>query len=472
MVSSIYISAAHKSSGKTTLSIGLARVLVERGVVLQPFKKGPDYIDPLWLRAACGRPCFNLDFYTQSRDEIAASFSQHMEGREMALIEGNKGLYDGLDLDGGNSNAAMAVFLGAPVVLVINCRGMTRGIAPLLQGYQAFDQEVRFGGVILNQVGGARHERKLREVVEHYTDLPVLGAVQADERLQIDERHLGLMPSNESQDAEQIIRSLAQAVEQNIDVDRLMQIAQSADSVKRTPSPQITPYSVPAEAVRIGYARDRAFGFYYPDDLERMRQLGAELVPFDTLEEKTLPAVDGLFIGGGFPETAMQDLEANTPMRQAVARFIEADGPVYAECGGLIYLTRSLTWQGKSCRMVGVIPADTVMHEKPQGRGYVRLRDRGTGPWPYLAGRQSGEVISAHEFHYSSLSGLECDSGNFAYEVVRGTGIDGENDGYIYKNLLANYTHMRNVGGNDWVERFVAHVRACKAGNPAERKAE
>ena len=471
-MSSIYISAAHKSSGKTTLSIGLARVLVERGVALQPFKKGPDYIDPLWLRAASGRPCINLDFYTQSRDEIAASFSQHMQAQEMALIEGNKGLYDGLDLDGGNSNAAMAVFLGAPVVLVINCRGMTRGIAPLLQGYQAFDQKVRFGGVILNQVGGARHERKLREVVEHYTDLPVLGAIQADERLQIDERHLGLMPSNESDDAEKIICSLAQTVQQNIDVDRLIQISSTAGSVELAPSPQNTPYSVASEAVRIGYARDRAFGFYYPDDLERMRQLGAELVPFDTLEETALPAVDGLFIGGGFPETAMQELEANFPMRQAIARFIEANGPVYAECGGLMYLTRSLTWQGKRCRMVGVIPADTVMHEKPQGRGYVRLRDRGTGPWPDLASRQSGEVINAHEFHYSALSGLDCPADSFAYQVVRGTGIDGENDGYIYKNLLANYTHMRNVGGNDWVERFVAHVRACKMGNPAERKAE
>ena len=203
-----------------------------------------------------------------------------------------------------------------------------------------------------------------------------------------------------------------------------------------------------------------------------MRQLGAELVPFDTLEETALPAVDGLFIGGGFQETAMQELEANFPMRQAIARFIEANGPVYAECGGLMYLTRSLTWQGKRCRMVGVIPADTVMHEKPQGRGYVRLRDRGTGPWPDLASRQSGEVINAHEFHYSALSGLDCPADSFAYQVVRGTGIDGENDGYIYKNLLANYTHMRNVGGNDWVERFVAHVRACKMGNPAERKAE
>jgi cobyrinic acid a,c-diamide synthase len=469
-VSAIYISAAHKSSGKTTVSIGLARALVERGVDLQTFKKGPDYIDPLWLSAASGRACYNLDFFTQSRAEIRSCYSGRMAGREMAIIEGNKGLYDGLDLDGSNSNAALAVFLSVPVVLVINCRGMTRGIAPLLLGYQAFDPQVRFAGVILNQVGGSRHERKLREVVEHYTDIPVLGALQADTRLQIDERHLGLIPSNESVSSETMIANLAQAVHQSIDLDRLVRIAGEAAPVSHTPSPQNAPYSAPPAAVRIGIAQDKAFGFYYPDDLERMRQLGAELIPFDTLNDSRLPAVDGLFIGGGFPETAMQALEANSDIRSAIADFIEAGGPVYAECGGLIYLTRSLSWRGKRCRMVGLVPADTVMHEKPQGRGYVRLRDRGNGPWPASTRPPADGVIHAHEFHYSSLSGFTGDQRQFAYQVLRGTGIDGQNDGYFYKNLLASYTHMRNVGDNDWVERFVAQVRACKAQRPGTKK--
>jgi cobyrinic acid a,c-diamide synthase len=465
-LSAIYISAAHKSSGKTTLSIGLTRALIDRGVGLQTFKKGPDYIDPLWLAAASGRSCYNLDFYTQSREEISACYARYMRGREMALIEGNKGLYDGLDLEGSNSNAAMAVFLGVPVILVINCRGMTRGIAPLLQGYQAFGPEIRFGGVILNQVGGERHERKLRQVVEHYTDLPVLGALQADERLQIDERHLGLIPSNESESSERMIERLARSVEEKIDLDRLSEIAATAVPTGEVPPPQKMPYSVASTAVRIGYAKDRAFGFYYPDDLERMVELGAELVSFDTLNDLGLPNVDGLFIGGGFPETAMTGLEANRAMREAIAAFIEKGGPVYAECGGLMYLTRSLSWQGKKCKMVGVIPADTVMHKKPQGRGYVRLKDRGNGPWPASTGVSTEEPIHAHEFHYSALSGLDGDAGRFAYQVLRGRGIDGENDGYIYKNLLASYTHMRSVGDNNWVERFVAHVRACRAPDP------
>lgn len=469
-MSAIYISAAHKSSGKTTLCIGLSRALVERGISLQTFKKGPDYIDPLWLGAASGRPCYNLDFYTQSRDEIQACFARRMAGRDMALIEGNLGLYDGLDLEGSNSNAAMAVFLSTPVALVINCRGMTRGIAPLLQGYQAFDRQVDFAGVILNQVAGSRHEGKLRAVVEHYTDIPVLGAIQADERLQIDERHLGLIPSNESESSEKMIDYLAKTVQQAVDLDRLVQISKRTAPIVGPTPPQNTPYSVSAAPVKIGYAKDKAFGFYYPDDLERMVELGVELIPFDTLKESCLPPVDGLFIGGGFPETAMQALEANASMRRAIAGFIEAGGPVYAECGGLMYLTRSLSWQGKKCRMVGVIPADTVMHEKPQGRGYVRLRDRGNGPWPPSKHSMPDGVINAHEFHYSSLSGFSGDQSHFTYQVLRGTGIDGQNDGYIHKNLQASYAHMRSVGGNDWVERFVAHVRACKAGTPGTTK--
>ncbi|MEW8459629.1 MAG: AAA family ATPase, partial [Candidatus Thiodiazotropha endolucinida] len=213
-MSAIYLSAAHKSSGKTTLAIGLVRVLIKRGIALQPFKKGPDYIDPLWLSAAAGRDCYNLDFYTQTRDEILHNYANYMSGSEMALIEGNKGLFDGVDIEGSNSNAAMAAFLNTPVILVINCRGMTRGIAPLLLGYQAFDRNIELAGVILNQVGGSRHQSKLIQVVEHYTDIPVLGAIQADNRLQIDERHLGLIPSNESETSEQIIQLLAETVEQ------------------------------------------------------------------------------------------------------------------------------------------------------------------------------------------------------------------------------------------------------------------
>ncbi|MEJ2620585.1 MAG: cobyrinate a,c-diamide synthase [Candidatus Thiodiazotropha sp.] len=457
---SIYISAAHKSSGKTTLSIGLVRALRDRGVRVQPFKKGPDYIDPLWLSTAAGRACYNLDFYTQSRPEITESYITQQHQSDLALIEGNKGLYDGVDVAGSNSNAALAVHLGSPVVLVINCQGMTRGIAPLLLGYQAFDKDIQIAGVILNQVGGSRHQSKLIQVVEHYTDIPVLGAIQADPQLQIVERHLGLIPSNEEQSSEKLIGRLAETVKAEVNLERFLEIAGRAEPIGGAPTQNPLDSRQPYQGIKIGLARDQAFGFYYPDDLDNFRALGAELIEFNTLKEPELPDVDGIFLGGGFPETTMQQIENNPLMQQAIVGFIERGGPLYAECGGLIYLTRSLTWQGKKCRMAGVIPADTVMHEKPQGRGYVRLRETGSSPWPDLTEQQ--REIYAHEFHYSALVGLEANQHDYAYKVERGVGIDGKNDGYVYKNLLASYTHRRSVGGNNWVARFLALVASLK----------
>lgn len=451
----LFISAAHKSSGKTTVSIGLCAAFAAKGLAVQPFKKGPDYIDPLWLGRAAGRDCYNLDFYTMSREEIDETFAQQMAGADIGIIEGNKGLYDGLDLDGSNSNAALAAQLQAPVVLVLDTRGMTRGVAPLILGYQAFDPDIRIAGVILNQVGGGRHESKLRQVIEHYTDVKVLGAVGRCRDLEIVERHLGLMPSNEDEDSSRRIAGMGEMVAAQVDLDAVYQLARSAP-----PPPQVAAAPRPPAAdVRIGYARDEAFGFYYPCDLSAFRQAGAELVPFDTLNDHALPEVDGLFIGGGFPETRMAELEANTAMRTAIRDFIEAGRPAYAECGGLMYLSRQLTWDGKHSKMAGVIPADVVMHPRPQGRGYVRLQPTEHHPWP--AAVTGTETISAHEFHYSGLENLPDDM-RFAYRMERGHGIDGQHDGIVYKNLLANYTHMRDTGGNHWVRRFVEQVRRCR----------
>ena len=474
----VLISAAHKSSGKTTVSIGLCAALRARGLVVQPFKKGPDYIDPMWLTAASGRECDNLDFYLMGHDEIRATAMRRSHGADIAIIEGNKGLYDGLDLDGSNSNAALARLLDCPVVLVIDARGMTRGIAPLILGYQAFEPGVRIAGVILNQLGGSRHESKLRAVIEHYTDVPVVGAVHHDDRLGIVERHLGLMPSNESSEPRARIAAIAAVIAQSVDLERLLAIAAGVSPMPfaeepppSLPPPQAEeggePRALRADSIRLGIARDAAFGFYYPGDLEALRAAGAELVPFDTLRDARLPVVDALFIGGGFPETHMQQLEANRTLRQDICAAIEGGMPAYAECGGLMYLSRSLTWGGRRCEMVGVIPADTVMHDRPMGRGYVRLRETGRGPWPSAP---TGSEVRAHEFHYSSLENV--DSGlQFAYDVVRGTGIDGHHDGIVHKNLLACYTHMRHLVSNPWAERFVRFARQCRTRNRRQQAA-
>jgi len=457
----VLVSAAHKSSGKTTVSIGLCAALRACGLAVQPFKKGPDYIDPMWLTAASGRDCDNLDFYLMGHDEIRSTFARRMHGADIGIIEGNKGLYDGLDLDGSNSNAALARLLDSPVVLVIDARGMTRGIAPLILGYQVFEPGVRIAGVILNQLGGSRHESKLRAVIEHYTDVPVVGAVHHDDRLGIVERHLGLMPSNEVNEAQTRIAAIAEIVARSIDLDRLLQIAGAAPALAPPPVPSTVASSPsPPDRIRLAIARDAAFGFYYPGDLEALRVAGAELVPFDTLRDTRLPAADALFIGGGFPETQMERLEANRALRRDIRDAIERGMPAYAECGGLMYLSRSLRWGERRCEMVGVIPADTVMHDRPMGRGYVRLRETGRGPWP----SSTGAEVRAHEFHYSSLENIDANL-EFAYDVLRGSGVDGRHDGIVYKNLLACYTHMRHLASNPWAERFVRFVHQCRRHN-------
>ena len=451
-MSRLLISAAHKSSGKTTVSLGLCAALAARDLIVQPFKKGPDYIDPMWLGQAAGRPCHNLDFYCMSHEEILATVGQCSTDADISLIEGNKGLYDGLDLDGSNSNAALATLTQTPVILVLDARGMTRGIAPLILGYQAFDPEVRIAGIILNQLGGSRHEAKLRAVIEHYTDVPVIGGVHRNQALIIDERHLGLIPSNEACAADKKIIEIRDRIKDQVDLDRLLAVAghDTLDFTPPPPAPEIT-----TAPVRIGIAHDTAFGFYYPDDLAALEQAGAELVTFNTLTDAALPAIDGLFIGGGFPECHMERLESNTALRADIRKAIQNGLPAYAECGGLMYLSRSLSWNGKRAAMVGVIPADTVMHARPQGRGYVRLRETANAPWP--ADAPSGEV-AAHEFHYSNLENMT-EPLTFAYEVLRGSGVDGRHDGIVINNLLACYSHMRDTGQHHWAQRFVEFTR-------------
>jgi len=448
-----YISAAHKSSGKTSLSIGLCAALAEKGLVVQPFKKGPDYIDPLWLTQAAGRSCHNLDFYTMPREEIDQRFAQSMQGAEIGLIEGNKGLFDGLDIEGSNSNAALAAQLGSPVILVLDTQGMTRGVAPLILGYQAFDPSLRIAGVILNKVGGSRHEGKLRKVIEHYTDVPVVGAVQRSADMHITERHLGLVPSNEAGRSHQQIGLMGQRIAEQVDLERVLAIAATAKPVAE---PEQVPMNLSPQApVRIAYAKDSAFGFYYASDLDALQAAGAELIPFSPLNDADLPAADGLFLGGGFPETHLEELTKNVEIGRKIADFIENGGPAYAECGGLMYLCRQLTWKGKQGKMLGIVPADVVMHERPQGRGYVRLSETEQHPWP------AGHEIAAHEFHYSALENVG-EGVQFAYRVERGFGVDGQHDGIRYRNLLASYAHMRDTRNNHWTERFVNFVRQCK----------
>ncbi len=467
-MNALFISATQKSSGKTTVTLGLAAALAARDKTVQTFKKGPDYIDPLWLSRASGRPCRNLDFYTMSDHEIAAAFQRHCHTADVALIEGNKGLFDGVDVEGSDSNAALAHLLDVPVVLVIDTRGMIRGIAPLVSGYVGFDGGVRIAGVILNQVGGPRHEGKLRAALEHYTDVPVLGALGRHPDIAIAERHLGLIPVNEAAEADALIAQVADVIAAGVDLERVAALTAGATGDLHEVMPPARPPPARTPNVRIAIAQDAAFGFYYPDNLEALARAGAELVPFDTLTDAALPPADGLFIGGGFPETQAAGLAANENLRRHIRNALEGGMPAYAECGGLIYLSRGLSWRGEHHDMVGFVPGYTVLHDRPVGRGYATLKETDAAPWSGSPAPDT--LLYAHEFHHASLENLPDDL-DYAYQVTRGHGIDGRRDGLVLGNLLAGFCHQRDVVANRWAVRFIDFVRACRAGQNAGKSA-
>lgn len=447
------ISAAHKSSGKTVVSAGLARAFTRNSKNVGCFKKGPDYIDPLWLSTASANPCYNLDFNTMSHDEITDLFTSRAAGQDLSIVEANKGLFDGINVDGTDSNAHLAKLLKTPVVLVIDTVGMTRGIAPLLLGYKNFDADINIAGVILNRTGGPRHAAKLLQAVETYTDIPVLGAIRRTPDMDIEERHLGLITPAENPETEDWLDLVAHLTAEQVDLDKIQQIADDAGDLSKPTKPSLK--VAKNDGLRIGIARDAAFGFYYADDLEAFEVAGATLVPIDMLADKTLPDLDGLFIGGGFPETHMDALNANVSMRDSVRTALSNGLPCYAECGGLMYLCKSLTHRGETYDMAGFIDTDVVMKTKPQGRGIVAFTRSDDHPWG-----QGRSTQNAHEFHYAALDNQQ--GWVFGREVSRGHGINGQNDGIVKGNTLAGFIHLRNSNSTPWVSDFLRFVRSCK----------
>ena len=458
----VLISASHKSSGKTTLSVGLATALTARGLAVQTFKKGPDYIDPMWLARASGRPCYNLDFNTQSHDEIKRLLAVHARNAGLSLIEGNMGLHDGVDIEGSDSTAALAHLIGAPVILVIDCEGMTRGVAPLALGFQAFDTRIRIAGIILNRVATPRQQDKLVAAVERYSDIPVLGALPRSPEMTIVQRHLGLTTPAEVSGNDITIEHIGDMIRSAVNLDQVLEIARSVEPVEELTIAVAPPRA--AADITIAVARDEAFGFYYADDMDALKRAGARLAPFSPIHDQVLPEADGLIIGGGFPETHMAALEANTSMRAAVQNAARAGLPIYAECGGLMYLARSIRWKSDVRQMAGAVEGDIIMHDRPQGRGLVILEQMPGFPWPAAtsAGGAAARAIHAHEFHYAEINNFPSDT-RFAWRVLRGHGIDGHHDGIVTGNILASFSHLRDTSAHHWAEGFADFVRGIKA---------
>jgi len=458
----LLISSPQGHSGKTIVTVGLCNALKQRGFSIQPFKKGPDYIDPSWLTLAAGRSCRNLDLFLIPEDRLLQSFHRSCEGVNLAVVEGAMGLYDGLDSYG--TTAEIARLLNIPILLVVNTSRMTSSIAAMVKGYQLFQTDIKIAGVILNYVSGSRHEKKLKDAVEQYCGIPVVGSIPRDPDLQIAERHLGLIPSPETSEAELLVERIGRKLELQLDLDQILEIARSSKppetpslllkkrKIKKSPLPlgerDWVRETAGTQKVRIGIIRDRAFNFYYPENLEALVDKGAELVFINSIKDR-LPKVDGLYIGGGFPEFFLEDLEKNRELREDIANAIEEGLPVYAECAGLMYLSQKIHWHGRSYEMVGAIPAEVELSVKPEGHGYVVAKIIVENPlFP------TGLTIRGHEFHHSQVS-IKNDV-KFAYRIRRGHGIDGNRDGVLYKNMFAAYIHLHALGTPCWAEAFVS----------------
>ncbi len=454
--SSIYISAAHKSSGKTIVSLGLSRILSNLNQDIQTFKKGPDYIDMGWLSLASKKGSYNLDFNTQTKKEINDFYDQKKS--TINIIEGNKGLYDGISVSGIDDNAAMSILLNAPVILVIDTEGITRGIAPLLQGYINFEKKCNIKGVILNKVKTERHENKLINAVKEYTNLEILGSIRKSKDLEISERHLGLIPVNEKKIANKKIEQISRIINDSIDRKKFNKIGINFKKNKLSKKNITnTNFLTNKKKVKLGVFYDKSFGFYYSDDIENFEKYGAEIIQINSLKNKKLPKVDALFIGGGFPETNASVIKKNKNLMKNVKDFIESGKPCYAECGGLMYLSESINYNNKKHKMVGVIPGNIIMDKKPVGRGYVKLKINKNHLW----GMKKNSSISAHEFHHARLL-LNKNSKNYAYNITRGFGINGLSDGFQYKNLLANFSHLRHTKKCPWIKYFINFIKESK----------
>ncbi len=452
----IILAGLSGGSGKTFVSAGLARALTRRGLSVMPFKKGPDYIDASWLSHAAKTTTTNLDPFLLTPGVIAALFQEKAASADISIIEGNRGLFDGKDFEGTCSTAELARQLSAPVILVLDATKMTRTAAAVVAGCRAFEPGLNLAGVILNRTAGERHRNILKECIEGLAGVPVLGALPKSAQNPIPERHMGLVSDQEHSGREQALDAIADTVAACVDMERLLKIARSAPAPAAAP-PVPWPASVVAgEAPVIGYVFDAALWFYYPENLEALTRAGAKLQRLSLLSDEPWPEIHGLYLGGGFPETQAGALAANTAVRSRVRALAQNGLPIYAECGGFMYLCQSLALDQNSDHgaydLAGVFPLATRLCPRPQGLGYVEALVEVENPFHPL-----GAHITGHEFHYSACvdPALPTLAPATALKMLRGQGMFGKRDGLVSANTFAAYTHIHALGTPHWAPNFV-----------------
>jgi cobyrinic acid a,c-diamide synthase len=441
----VVIAGVSSGVGKTTIVTGMLAALAKRGFNVQSYKVGPDYIDPGFHRLASGKSAHNLDTWLVPPESLSAIFAGTAAGNDIAIIEGVMGLYDG-GRAGVSSTAAVAKLLTAPVVLVIDAKSMGESAAAIALGFKIYDPEVNLAGVIINRLGSESHKLMVCEALDKL-GIPVIGTVFRNKELTMPERHLGLTPVTEH-DAAEAVNQMGQQVAEQVDVDKLVALAKTACML---------PVSIQAKGnnkpktIRIGVAQDEVFTFYYPSSLEVLGEHGAEIVPFSPLKDQRLPEVDGIILGGGFPEMFIKELAANTIMRQDILQAAQQGMPIYAECGGLMYLSRQITdFDNQTYDMVGVIPAVCQMQSKLETVGYVEAK-----ALTDTVLCRNGNKLRGHEFHFSRMLPKNDEGFPWAFEfkkVRTGAIYQG---GYAAGNVLASYLHMHFAGNRQAAQQFV-----------------
>jgi len=445
----IVIGGTHSGVGKTSITIGIMGALARKGRRVQGFKIGPDFLDTSFHTAVTGRPSRNLDSWMMPRARIPSIFASGCEGADIAVIEGVMGVFDGID---GKSEAAstseIAKMLKAPVLLVIDAYDLAGSAAAVVLGYKSLDPKLRLSGVILNRVAGDIHAKMCSEAIARHSKVPVLGAIPVSQDVKLPERHLGLVPASEMKDGK-VLDAIIDQTEAHVDLDRVEKLAQSASQIS-APRGRTTQYKIQRDKTTIAIAKDQAFNFYYQENLDRLAEAGARIEFFSPLNDNVVPgSASGLYIGGGYPEIHAKALSENGPMLESISKLAMDGMPVYGECGGLMYLTRSIQdIEGIEHKTVGLLDAKTAMVRRLTLSYTLAESTRPNILTP------AGSIVRGHEFHFSSLQDVPPDA-EFAYKLKKGIGVGDGRDGWTCYNTLASYMHTNFVSDGRMAERFV-----------------
>jgi len=443
-IKGVMIAAPSSGTGKTTVSIGIMRALADMGLNVQPFKVGPDYIDTGFHRIASGNISHNLDSVMGNANIVKEIYYHNSAGKDISIVEGVMGLFDG---KAGNtirgSSFEISLILGLPVVMVIDISASGRSAAALVKGFKDFDKRVKLRGVILNRAGSDYHCNMVKNAIEATTGVKVLGCIKRNEKLKIGSRHLGLVTAAENRIDDSYFKNLSLIIRNSIDLDQIIKISSGASSTTSVKSRIYN--NVKQENCRIGVAYNRAFTFYYPENIELLKKFGAKIIYFDPIADTTLPDVDGIYIGGGYPEIYAKELSGNTNLMAEIRRKLEEGMPAFAECGGYMYLSKSIEFNGVEYPMVGSIPAVTHMENLSLGYRTIETSTSGTI-------LKEGEKIKGHEFHYSRIVFTSKHEEPYRFQ-------NGKAEGYVYKHLLAGYAHLYFPSNQNVPRRFVMQCK-------------